>query len=364
MAEAGFKWNLSVGFIHVTESRNPIESEHTMDLIQITIAFVAGFILGVGAVIGWRYLNGKASSQVTEQLRQPVGEMEQKLDKVDKLVRDLEKDRENKFGQVTNQLQTTSQEIQNLHKVANSLSEVLASPKKRGEWGERQAEDVLRIAGFQEGINYFKQETQDSGSRPDFTFPLPNGLKLHMDVKFPHENYRDYVNAESDQEAEQHRKTFLRNVRNKLKQVTDREYVNPEGETVDCVLLFVPNEQIYAFIEEQDPSILEEALRQKVIVCSPVTLFAVLAVIRQAADNFTLERTSDEILKYLGQFKKQWVKFTEKVDKLGKSLQTVQNHYDDLSETRSNQLEQPLNKLEELRNQRGLELDSDDGDNY
>lgn len=335
-----------------------------MDLTQIAIAFAAGFILGIGVVVGWRYLTRMASSRATEQLREPVSEMEQKLEQVDKLVRDIEKDRENKFGQVTKHLEATSKEIQNLHKVANSLSQVFASPKKRGEWGERQAEDVLRIAGFQEGINYFKQETQDSGSRPDFTFPLPNGLKLHMDVKFPHENYRDYVNAESDQEAEQHRKTFLRNVRNKVKEVTDREYVNPEGGTVNCVLLFVPNEQIYAFIEEQDPSILEEALRQKVIVCSPVTLFAVLAVIRQAADNFALERTSDEILKYLGQFKKQWVKYTDKVDRLGKSLQTVQNHYNDLSETRSNQLEQPLNKLDELRTQRGLDLQPDEPATY
>ncbi len=337
-----------------------------MDLIQIAFAFVAGFILGIGAVIGWRYLKGKASSQLTEELRQPVGEMEEQLDEVKKLISDLEKGRERQLGEVSSQLRTTSQEIQSLHKTANSLSEVLANPKKRGEWGERQAEDVLRISGFQEGINYFKQETQDSGSRPDFTFPLPNGLKLHMDVKFPHENYRDYVNAESEQGAEQHRKTFLQNVRNKVKELTDREYVNPEGGTVDCVLLFVPNEQIYSFIEEQDPSVLEEALRKKVIVCSPVTLFAVLAVIRQAADNFALEQTSDEILKQLGEFKKQWRKFTDKIDKLGKSLQTVQNHYDELSETRSNQLEKPLGKIEELRTQHGIELDSDesDEDNY
>ena len=83
------------------------------------------------------------------------------------------------------------------------------------------------------------------------------------------------------------------------------------------MLLFIPNEQVYAFIQEQDRSILDDALRDKVVFCSPLTLFAVLAVIRQAVDNFQLSRTSHEILELLQGFEKQWDRFVDQMDKVG-----------------------------------------------
>ena len=60
------------------------------------------------------------------------------------------------------------------------------------------------------------------------------------------------------------------------------------GETVDCLLMFIPNEQVYGFVQENDRSILDDALRNKIVVCSPLTLYAVLAVVRQAVGNFQL----------------------------------------------------------------------------
>ena len=68
----------------------------------------------------------------------------------------------------------------------------------RGQWGERIAEDVLRLSGFLEGVNYLRQHTlTDSGGRPDYTFLMPNGLVMHMDVKFPLDNYLRFLDAES-----------------------------------------------------------------------------------------------------------------------------------------------------------------------
>ena len=110
-------------------------------------------------------------------------------------------------------------------------------------------------------------------------------------------------------------------MRLRLREVTRREYVDPAGGTVDCVLLFIPNEQVYAFIQEQDRTILDDALRAKVVFCSPLTLFAVLAVIRQAVDNFQLSRTSHEILERLQGFEKQWDRFVEQMDKVGSQPQ-------------------------------------------
>ena len=143
-----------------------------------------------------------------------------------------------------------------------------------------------------------------------------------MDVKFPLNNYLRFLEAGSDVERERCRKEFLRDVRLRLKEVTSRDYVDPAANTVDCVLLFIPNEQVYAFIQEQDRTILDDALRNKVVFCSPLTLFAVLAVIRQAVDNFRLSQTSHEILELLQAFDKQWSKFVDQMDKVGRSLKT------------------------------------------
>ncbi len=130
---------------------------------------------------------------------------------------------------------------------------------------------------------------------------------------------------------------------------------------MDYVIVFIPNEQVYAFINENDFSLLDEALKNKVILCSPITLYAVLSVIRQGVENFNLEKTASEILSLLGAFSKQWETFQDSLDRMGKRIDDAQNEFTKLTTTRKNQLERPLRKIEELRKQRGIEssIDSD-----
>ncbi len=280
--------------------------------------------------------------------------MNTELENVSGLVRDLEKDRAAKFGQLASQLKASQEQVSELLKTTNALREALASTKARGQWGERMAEDVLRVAGFIENINYVKQTAIAGGTRPDFTFLLPKGLRLNMDVKFPLDNYLRYLEAETEMERDRFRTTFLRDVKARIKEITTRDYINPEQNTLDYVLLFIPNEQVYSFIQEQDPTVAEEALKNKVIICSPITLFAILAVIRQAVDNFALQRTSGEILTLLSAFKKQWQAFIAKLETLGKRIDDTRKEYDALMITRRRQLEKPLNRLEELKQSRIL----------
>jgi len=286
---------------------------------------------------------------------QQLQRMTTELENVSKLMKELEKDRVEKFGELTSQLKSTSEQTAALMQTANTLREALASTRARGQWGERMAEDVLRLAGFIENINYLKQKAiEGTGARPDFTFLLPRNLKLNMDVKFPLDNYIRFLEANSDSDKAKFRNDFLRDVKARIKEVTNREYINPEQNTVDYVLLFIPNEQVYAFIHEQDSSILDEGIKNRVIFCSPITLFAVLAVIRQAVDNFALEQTSNEILSLFGGFKRQWDEFLKKLELLGKRISDTQKEYEALTTTRRRQLERPLNKIESLRTQRGL----------
>lgn len=306
--------------------------------------------------ISLKELDGK-KGLIDQQLQQ----MTSKLENVSTVIKELEKDRVEKFGQLASHLNTATQQTTALMQTTSQLREALASTKVRGQWGERMAEDILRLAGFIENVNYLKEKTiEGAGSRPDFTFFLPGDLKLNMDVKFPLTNYIKFLETDVEPEKVKFRSDFLKDVKARIKEVTSREYINPEQNTLDYVLLFIPNEQVYSFIHEQDSSILDEGLKNRVIFCSPITLFAVLAVIRQSVDNFALERTSNEILSLFGVFKKQWDEFLKKLDILGKRIEDTQKEYESLATTRRRQLERPLNKIDDLREQKGILISSDD----
>ncbi|MBW2005073.1 MAG: DNA recombination protein RmuC [Deltaproteobacteria bacterium] len=308
--------------------------------------------------ISLKELDGK-KGLIDQQLQQ----MTSKLENVSTIMKELEKDRVEKFGQLASHLNTATQQTAALMQTTSQLREALASTKVRGQWGERMAEDVLQLAGFIENVNYLKEKTiEGAGSRPDFTFFLPGDLKLNMDVKFPLTNYIKFLETDVEPEKVKFRSDFLKDVKARIKEVTSREYINPEQNTLDYVLLFIPNEQVYSFIHEQDSSILDEGLKNRVIFCSPITLFTVLAVIRQSVDNFALERTSNEILSLFGVFKKQWDEFLKKFDVLGKRIEDTQKEYESLATTRRRQLERPLNKIDDLREQKGILISADDNE--
>ena len=276
--------------------------------------------------------------------------MKKELDKVQTTMQTLEKDREQKFGQLSSQLKSSHQQTNLLLNTTTQLKEALASSKIRGQWGERMAEDVLRLSGFIEGINYSKQKSLDySRNIPDFTFHLPKNMTLNMDVKFPLRQYMNYLESENDLEKEQFKKEFMRDVKTRIKEVSSKDYINPQENTLDYVLVFIPNEKVYGFINEENRDLLDIALEQKVIFCSPMTLYALLAVIRQAIDNFTFEKKAHEMLKHLGEFNKQWQRFKESMEKMGKRIDDSQKEYANLMTTRKNQLDKPLLKIEELK---------------
>src|SRR3954453_14080481 len=217
------------------------------------------------------------------------------------------------------------------------------------------AEDGFGHAGLPEADNSGKQATLESAGRPDYTFLMPNGRVMHMDVKFPLDNYVRHLEATNDLQRKQYRDQFLRDVRDRVKELTTRGYLDAGGETVDCLLMFIPNEQVYGFVQENDRTILDDALRNKIVVCSPLTLYAVLAVVRQAVDNFQLERTSSEILGLLGEFSRQWEKYTAQLEKVQQRLEQATKEYSVLMGTRPRPLQRPLDKIDDLRHEeRGL----------
>ena len=279
-----------------------------------------------------------------------------RLTELSSAVQTLERDRREAQGALLQKLEQAARVTGELQTTTAQLREALANPQRRGQWGERMAEDVLRLAGFMEGVNYTKQRKTEQGKKPDFTFPLPQGRCVNMDVKFPLANYLKWLDAPDDGTRVQAADAFLKDVRARIREVTTREYIDPQNGTVDCVLVFIPNEQVYAFIHEHDPGLLDEAVQQKVVLCSPLTLYAFLTVLRQAAENAQVEQSSREILALLGAFNKEWGKFAELLDKLGEGLEKVMKQYEELASTRSRKLERQLAQIEAVRTQRQIAL--------
>jgi DNA recombination protein RmuC len=303
-------------------------------------AGLAGAAVAVMVRRSWSPLPGPSAGPASAE-----AELRAELARVSALVQQLSTNSAESFGRVSEQLTAHARSTGELAHTAGQLREALASSKARGQWGERMAEDVLHLAGFIEHINYEKQTSLDTGTGiPDYTFLLPKGHKLFMDVKFPITAYLRYQEATTDAQRSSERKQFLADVRLRVKELARREYATDRGSLTD-VLLFIPNETISGFIHEHEPSLFDEALRQHIVFCSPLTLFALLGVVRQAYDLVMVEEQAGEILELVQGFRGQWSKYAESVDKVARQLDTVQKSFAELVGTRRSQLDRAVGRI-------------------
>ncbi|MCU1352008.1 MAG: hypothetical protein JWM05_1217 [Acidimicrobiales bacterium] len=331
-----------------------------MDASTIVTAVVAALVAGALVAVVARVHLVPATSPPpappvasAELLDQHRAEVRHQLDRVADLVMGLQERQAAQHGELSVQLGEAARATAGLADTAQRLRDALGNPKARGQWGERMADDVLRLAGFVEGVSYRKQTALPGGTIPDVTFLLPGDLLLHMDVKFPVDNYLRALDAVTPAEQAAAEQAFLRDVRNRVKELAGRGYIQP-GVTVDHVLLFIPNEAVYGFVHERDPGLADLALRQKVVLCSPFTLFAVLGVIRQAVDAFRVSRASDEMLVCLGTFGEQWDRFSDQLDLVARRFDTVHRGLEELAGPRRRQLERQLDRLDDLRSRRAV----------
>ena len=353
-----------------------------MDLIGL-ILFIFGFILGGGLIwfirqkdvdsiqqnqdeikLEFENLSNKvllanqekfldlASSKFSDLIQNSDKQLENKKQLIDSTLKDMKTNLDTlskNTAALEGQMKESKESVGKLTDTTSQLRQILSSSQARGQWGERMVKDILDFIGLVEGINYSQQAQVSEGrDRPDFTFFLPDEKAINMDVKFPLAHYEKYIAAENELEKDSEKKAFLSDVRNHVNEVSKRGYIDPKGSTVDYVLLFIPNESIYAFLNQEDHNLIDFSLQKKILLCSPVTLYAILSLIRQAVSNFSMEQKAGEMQELVGVFRKQWEKFTEKVDAMGKTLNSLGNHYEELKGTRIRALEKPMEKIESL----------------
>ena len=231
-----------------------------------------------------------------------------------------------------------------LNESTNKLNQIISDNQKRGAWGEKMVIDILRFIGFKEGVHYDKQKkmTDSNNIKPDFTFYLPKGKNINMDVKFPASHYMKYIQSDDENVMKIEKKAFFSDVRKRITETS--KYIDKN--TVNYALMLIPNDSIYAFINQESTEMVDFALEQNVFICSPLLLYAVLSIINQSVESFTMEKNTSILVEKILLFKSEWDEY-KKVEKLLEgSINSVNKHFKTLSITRKKKLEETITNIE------------------
>lgn len=297
---------------------------------------------------------GRNSQAITTTLDNYRKSLDDQITKLQGELATLRENNSEQFGNVDSAVGKLALEAQ-------ALNRVLSSAQGRGNWGERMLEDILAESGFKRGLNYERQEVLGGGGRPDYSFYLPPNRVLYLDSKFPLDNYLKYHEAVDDVTRGIHRDGFIKNVEQRVKELEKRDYASQsERQALDYVLLFIPNESILGFIQQESPSLVDDAIRRRVVLCSPLTLYAFLAVVRQATDSFHMEQNANEVLGILNAFGKSWRHYSNHIDTIGRAFEKIGKEFEKIGKgSRTYKaLAKNIVQVEELVREKNIQSDT------
>ena len=204
------------------------------------------------------------------------------------------------------------------------LSQALRAPNVRGQWGELQLRRVCELAGMLAYCDFEPQVTvrnDDGVQRPDLVVRLPGGRRLVVDAKAPLAEYLEAVAATDERSRATHLAAHAAHVRGHVQRLAAKRYWAQFAETPEFVVLFLPGEAFYAAALEADPSLLEVALHERVLMATPTTLIALL---KSAAYGWRQERvTADaqQVIALGAELQQRLAAFDEQLGEIGKALQ-------------------------------------------
>ncbi|GIW63634.1 MAG: hypothetical protein KatS3mg091_436 [Patescibacteria group bacterium] len=268
------------------------------------------------------------------------------IEKVERQIQQTDKERVSSFSKLQEAINKQIQQVDKLTITAENLGKVLSNNQMRGQFGEQVAENLLKMAGFVKGTDYYVNTAQNSSSsRPDFSIFLPDKTKINVDVKFPYQNLKKAVETNDKEERRRLLNLFQNDVKKKIKDVAGREYINPDDKTVDFVILFIPNESIFSYIYEKMSDVWEEAMKNKVVLAGPFSFTAILRMVKQAYDNFRFQQNIQEIIVLIKKFQNEFNKFSAEFEKMEVYINRLQNQYNTIKTTRSNALSRVVDKI-------------------
>jgi DNA recombination protein RmuC len=211
-----------------------------------------------------------------------VAPIKEALGKFDAKIQSLEVAREGAYQGLVQQVSQLLDTGRQLRSETSNLVQALRSPVVRGQWGEIQLRRVVEMAGMLNYCDFIEQETlkTEAGAlRPDLIVKLPAGKTIVVDAKAPVSNYLDAMAAVDDGERKIKLQAFAKLVRDRVAELGRKSYWDQFQETPELVVMFLPGDHFYSAALQEDPSLLEFGVEQRVLVATPVNLIGLLRAV-------------------------------------------------------------------------------------
>jgi DNA recombination protein RmuC len=210
-----------------------------------------------------------------------------------------------------------------LSRETRNLVTALRRPDVRGQWGEITLRRVVEMSGMTEHVDFTEQHHQATASgavRPDMIVHMPERRDIVVDVKTPLDAYLSAVEAQDDEQRARELRRHAQIVAARIRELAGKQYWAQFEYSPDFVVLFLPGDQFLAAAVQENPALIEEALRQNVMLATPTSLSALLKVIEYGWKQSLLADNAAEVRKLGEELYKRLAVFAEHLGRLGKSL--------------------------------------------
>lgn len=243
-------------------------------------------------------------------------------------------------------------QINVLQDSTTSLRNAMKSPTARGSWGENQLRTIMRLAGMENYCDYTEQFTggeAERTQRPDAVINLPTGGRIAVDSKFPFSAYLRMQESQDAAAQDAELKNHAKDIRLHVKALADKKYWDQFGHNApDFVVMFVPNEGAVADAMRTDINLLADAMKDRVLIASPVNLLALLLTIAKGWQSHQLEENAEKVAKLAKEMYDRVGTMLEHVIKMGSNLKTANVSYDAMIGSMEQNLLVTMRRFKEL----------------
>ena len=282
-----------------------------------------------------------------ENLLQPLAQQISKLETENK---EMEKARNQAYGDIKQHVQQMILGAEKLGKEANIMSTALTkSSNVRGNWGEVSLTNILEMSGLREGIDYFEQDVQADGKRPDFVVNIPGGGKVPIDAKATGKKFLESI-EESDKET---RDSLLQEhasaMKERVKELKSKGYRDSVEGDVEAVVMFVPSESLLAITFDFERDLHEFAMKNDILIASPVSLLALLRTIAFQWRQVEQAENTREAIDVCRELYNRFATWSEHYQKVGDNLKNAIKTYNQSVGSFQSKINPQVRRLNEIR---------------